>query len=126
MYSIVFFFFSSRRRHTRYWRDWSSECALPICSGIRLFLPYSKTPKKCIFVAPGSGAGRQFLKLLNVATAQHDFFGLQSFPKLLHDFGHMLLPLLFAQAVEAPDAQVILKGSPVLVRQVSKLDRKSV
>src|SRR3712207_4556402 len=24
------FFFSSRRRHTRYWRDWSSECALPI------------------------------------------------------------------------------------------------
>src|SRR3712207_9529016 len=24
------FFFSSRRRHTRYWRDWSSTCALPI------------------------------------------------------------------------------------------------
>src|SRR3712207_8076476 len=24
------FFFSSRRRHTRYWRDWSSDCALPI------------------------------------------------------------------------------------------------
>src|SRR3712207_9566362 len=24
------FFFSSRRRHTRYWRDWSSACALPI------------------------------------------------------------------------------------------------
>src|SRR3712207_7577054 len=28
-YSIfVFFFFSSRRRHTRYWRDWSSD----VCS----------------------------------------------------------------------------------------------
>src|SRR3712207_827332 len=27
---FFFFFFSSRRRHTRYWRDWSSECALPI------------------------------------------------------------------------------------------------
>src|SRR3712207_7985240 len=26
----MFFFFSSRRRHTRYWRDWSSTCALPI------------------------------------------------------------------------------------------------
>src|SRR5215203_6589944 len=25
-----FFFFSSRRRHTRYWRDWSSDGALPI------------------------------------------------------------------------------------------------
>ena len=24
----VFFFFSSRRRHTRYWRDWSSD----VCS----------------------------------------------------------------------------------------------
>src|SRR3712207_8839815 len=29
---LFFFFFSSRRRHTRYWRDWSSECALPIFS----------------------------------------------------------------------------------------------
>src|SRR5882757_10198636 len=28
--SLFFFFFSSRRRHTRYWRDWSSDCALPI------------------------------------------------------------------------------------------------
>src|SRR3712207_6991640 len=25
---ITFFFFSSRRRHTRYWRDWSSD----VCS----------------------------------------------------------------------------------------------
>src|SRR3712207_5406167 len=25
---IIFFFFSSRRRHTRYWRDWSSD----VCS----------------------------------------------------------------------------------------------
>src|SRR3712207_6880673 len=25
---IFFFFFSSRRRHTRYWRDWSSD----VCS----------------------------------------------------------------------------------------------
>src|SRR3712207_7513797 len=27
-YSFFFFFFSSRRRHTRYWRDWSSD----VCS----------------------------------------------------------------------------------------------
>src|SRR3712207_7505081 len=26
--NYVFFFFSSRRRHTRYWRDWSSD----VCS----------------------------------------------------------------------------------------------
>src|SRR3712207_6376501 len=28
MRDILFFFFSSRRRHTRYWRDWSSD----VCS----------------------------------------------------------------------------------------------
>src|SRR5215203_555881 len=28
--SCFFFFFSSRRRHTRYWRDWSSDVSLPI------------------------------------------------------------------------------------------------
>src|SRR3712207_8652054 len=28
LFSSVFFFFSSRRRHTRYWRDWSSD----VCS----------------------------------------------------------------------------------------------
>src|SRR3712207_7630119 len=28
MYMCLFFFFSSRRRHTRYWRDWSSD----VCS----------------------------------------------------------------------------------------------
>src|SRR3712207_8174634 len=28
MERIVIFFFSSRRRHTRYWRDWSSD----VCS----------------------------------------------------------------------------------------------
>src|SRR3712207_8158178 len=27
-YLHIFFFFSSRRRHTRYWRDWSSD----VCS----------------------------------------------------------------------------------------------
>src|SRR5258707_3740892 len=27
-FELMFFFFSSRRRHTRYWRDWSSD----VCS----------------------------------------------------------------------------------------------
>src|SRR3712207_8465953 len=30
---MLFFFFSSRRRHTIYWRDWSQPCALPISGG---------------------------------------------------------------------------------------------
>src|SRR5476651_1816191 len=32
---FVFFFFSSRRRHTRYWRDWSSD----VCSSDLVGVP---------------------------------------------------------------------------------------
>src|SRR3712207_8787670 len=32
----VFFFFSSRRRHTRYWRDWSSDvCSSDLVEALR-------------------------------------------------------------------------------------------
>src|SRR5215203_6331922 len=34
MFYDLFFFFSSRRRHTRYWRDWSSD----VCSSDLMFL----------------------------------------------------------------------------------------
>ena len=29
-FAYLVFFFSSRRRHTSYWRDWIQTCALPI------------------------------------------------------------------------------------------------
>src|SRR5207302_7456674 len=32
LFSCLFFFFSSRRRHTRFSRDWSSDVCLPIYS----------------------------------------------------------------------------------------------
>src|SRR3712207_8297496 len=34
------FFFSSRRRHTRYWRDWSSD----VCSSDLPHLPHLRAP----------------------------------------------------------------------------------
>src|SRR3712207_7008945 len=49
---MIIFFFSSRRRHTRYWRDWSSD----VCSS-----DLTKTPpaavliKKAINLQSGSG-----------------------------------------------------------------------
>src|SRR5438445_13075767 len=56
------FFFSSRRRHTRYWRDWSSD----VCSSDlfpELFLPIAVgknySGKKLLTSAP-SGRGFQF------------------------------------------------------------------
>src|SRR3712207_7748941 len=35
MFLVCLFFFSSRRRHTRYWRDWSSD----VCSSDLHLLP---------------------------------------------------------------------------------------
>src|SRR3712207_8463004 len=44
------FFFSSRRRHTRYWRDWSSDvcssdlqCGRSVSPQVRIDLPFSRT-----------------------------------------------------------------------------------
>src|SRR5689334_24352524 len=39
---LLFFFFSSRRRHTRWNCDWSSECALPILA------PIHRTPESLL------------------------------------------------------------------------------
>src|SRR3712207_8135331 len=40
----MFFFFSSRRRHTRYWRDWSSD----VCSSDLLLLGSSVNTAKIL------------------------------------------------------------------------------
>src|SRR3712207_7193930 len=38
MFMARFFFFSSRRRHTRYWRDWSSD----VCSSDLIELEFTE------------------------------------------------------------------------------------
>src|SRR3712207_6352663 len=42
--AICFFFFSSRRRHTRYWRDWSSD----VCSSDLVMSHELRTPLNAI------------------------------------------------------------------------------
>src|SRR3712207_7703485 len=50
----MFFFFSSRRRHTRYWRDWSSD----VCSSDPLAAPAQAQVKSVEIIAPaGPGGG---------------------------------------------------------------------
>src|SRR3712207_9465312 len=37
---LTYFFFSSRRRHTRYWRDWSSDvCSSDLATSVRSAAP---------------------------------------------------------------------------------------
>src|SRR5690606_39394930 len=51
-----FFFFSSRRRHTRFSRDWSSDVCLPISR--RPALPHRRRNRRGGLPAPG-GPGRR-------------------------------------------------------------------
>src|SRR5438445_860136 len=46
---LFFFFFSSRRRHTRYWRDWSSD----VCSSdlARIRRTNLETDAECVLAA---------------------------------------------------------------------------
>src|SRR3712207_7931447 len=42
---VYFFFFSSRRRHTRYWRDWSSDvCSSDLTICFSFFSLFSTVP----------------------------------------------------------------------------------
>src|SRR5215203_3516218 len=56
---IFFFFFSSRRRHTRYWRDWSSDvCSSDLINGrnrLACKIRVDQLGKKVITVAPLPG-----------------------------------------------------------------------
>src|SRR5947209_13430242 len=49
---FVFFFFSSRRRHTRYWRDWSSD----VCSSDLI----AEIPRHRFYEVTDSSAPRSF------------------------------------------------------------------
>src|SRR3712207_2130646 len=43
VHGVIFFFFSSRRRHTRYWRDWSSDvCSSDLYKDFAAALPDAK------------------------------------------------------------------------------------
>src|SRR6266536_1835440 len=79
MYIMSFFFFSSRRRHTRSTRDWSSDvcssdlaCVVAGLAGIATGLPGCRQPP----VAPASGALRGAnVLLITIDTLRADHVG---------------------------------------------------
>src|SRR5947209_11323922 len=66
---VLLFFFSSRRRHTRYWRDWSSD----VCSSdlAKYLVETQKVNAKHIGVYGGSYGG--FITLMAMFTAPDTF-----------------------------------------------------
>src|SRR3712207_8021165 len=62
--SFLFFFFSSRRRHTRYWRDWSSD----VCSSDLISI--NDRPFAGLALQPHTGAGWPIIFLLMGGTVR--------------------------------------------------------
>src|SRR3712207_9376435 len=59
----MIFFFSSRRRHTRYWRDWSSDVCSSDLSGLPTASPFLAAALRAALAsaAGGAAAGRRAL-----------------------------------------------------------------
>src|SRR3712207_6711242 len=62
---FFFFFFSSRRRHTRYWRDWSSDVCSSDLEAIQLGKPVLSVPLR-----------GQFEQVMNARYLQREGFGM--------------------------------------------------
>src|SRR5215203_1817605 len=57
---MFFFFFSSRRRHTRYWRDWSSDvCSSDLFSAARTCSTYHSCTIRGKRLSGASAAGKR-------------------------------------------------------------------
>src|SRR3712207_9480406 len=81
-FCVLFFFFSSRRRHTRYWRDWTDVCSSDLISGVLVMGPdcgtaivsgvalgFANVVRRgpvCLVAASGTGA-QQISRLLDMA-----------------------------------------------------------
>src|SRR3712207_7167934 len=65
MYVYIFFFFSSRRRHTRYWRDWSSDvCSSDLASNPSAVKHEPRSVRTCV-----TWKGKAWTASLRKATA---------------------------------------------------------
>src|SRR5260370_20519602 len=85
LFYSIFFFFSSRRRHTRFKCDWSSTCALPISSTSGVMLMAA-----CIRAGSPSRIGRTFLldrRRLDVSHFDVKPLELWYFEQAVHELG---------------------------------------
>src|SRR3712207_9428144 len=124
---LFFFFFSSRRRHTRYWRDWSSDvCSSDLRRGRARRPPplttysTSKNVRLIANVPTGVGVGGKFAgKYYFQTTARSATYGT---PDTVADGG------LWVFDVSNPESPQVAAHLPLPVWQNEDvdLDRKSV
>src|SRR3712207_2600757 len=65
------FFFSSRRRHTRYWRDWSSDVCSSDLATVKLLGYNGAIPGPTLQVSQGSEVTVHFRNELDLETTVH-------------------------------------------------------
>src|SRR3712207_6777346 len=88
-----FFFFSSRRRHTRYWRDWSSDvCSSDLTCGDR------RTVHRSVFVGSGIGPDTCAPVFSAVRTMSADAWSITAWSKALRRI--RILPAMVALSDE--------------------------
>src|SRR3712207_3789305 len=64
---VFFFFFSSRRRHTRYWRDWSSDvCSSDLAETGRADDDDLEALRPCLVASPRTGRDAHRVPLLEL------------------------------------------------------------
>src|SRR3712207_9254684 len=109
------FFFSSRRRHTRYWRDWSSD----VCSS-DLDLTHPLTTSLPMFV-PTEAPSRR-----TVVTIEQNGYYLQEWRLFEHTGTHVDAPGHFTPGGRlAPELRIDELVTPAVVIDISKIGRAS-
>src|SRR3712207_7714005 len=72
----VIFFFSSRRRHTRYWRDWSSDVCSSDLEAVITVPAYFNDSQRQATKDAGRIAGLEVKRIINEPTAAALAYGL--------------------------------------------------
>src|SRR3712207_8929239 len=88
---VCFFFFSSRRRHTRYWRDWSSDvCSSDLEVARRIARLADGNWLKALAALEAGSENRQFLDMfimLMRLAYQRDIKSLKKWSEVVAGYG---------------------------------------
>src|SRR5438445_9094283 len=73
---VLYFFFSSRRRHTRYWRDWSSD----VCSSdLFMFARSREYPEVRAILDKVTASGKYFVGAINNEPLELNQYRIEAF-----------------------------------------------
>src|SRR5258707_14222955 len=90
MFYSCCFFFSSRRRHTRYWRDWSSDVCSSDLDAECHRLDDDQTERLALRAEDGDGALLDQFDRVGAMAPEPWSTANSEAPRLLFQFGHVL------------------------------------